>query len=748
MSDWSAELPDTIGPYRVLDCLGEGGMGVVYRCEQTSPLRREIAVKVVRGGMNSREVVRRFEAERQALALMDHPNIAKVFEAGSTQDGRPYFAMQLARGVPITEYADLHRLSIGERVELFMAVCGAVQHAHQKGVIHRDLKPSNVIVTIHDGAPVPIVIDFGIAKSIHGSLVDRTQVTRIGESLGTLEYMSPEQAESGGLDVDTLTDVYSLGALLYELLVGVLPFEPHELQGLKALATLRHKDPPAPSQRLVAMREGAADVARLRRTDPERLARELRGDLDWIVLTAMAKDRTRRYETANALKLDLERLARSEPVRARPPSRLYQARKFAERHRGIVLAGALATVAVVGGAVLATVGMVRARAAEGRAVAEAAVAEEVTDFLAGLFEAANPDATRGGGRETPVGELLDRGAERIGQDLVGSESTRRRLLRVMGASYFSLGAYDEAIRLHREALEVAESSGAPDEEAALILAGLGDAHTWAGEYEPADTVLRRAIELAEAAGDVLVEARARAILGEGLLRRGREEEAQSMLVRATELARPIDSGAARRQLSVSLTNLSILHHSRGDFETAEPLSQEALQIALVERPGCACLGPLLQNLAALQQELGRLDSAAVLYERARPIIEEGYGELHIATAGLYLNMGELEMKRGELLVAEAHLTRALALAEGSIDTEHPLTAMVLQDLVDVWEGSGRLSDAELALSRAIVIQEALFGPSSSQVVELQRRRVDLLRRLGRVDEARTLETRIEAADRS
>jgi len=312
----------SIGPYKLLERLGEGGWGTVYVAEQQKPVRRRVALKVIKLGMDTRQVVARFEAERQALAMMDHPNIAKVLDAGATETGRPYFVMELVRGVKITKYCDLNKLSTAQRLDLFIMVCQAVQHAHQKGIIHRDLKPSNIMITLHDGVPVPKVIDFGIAKATEGRLTDATIYTQLQQFIGTPAYMSPEQAEMSGLDVDTRSDIYSLGVLLYELLTGRTPFDPKELTSLGVDAmrrVIREEDPPRPSTKLSTLEaDTLTATAKQRHTEAPHLIHGIRGDLDWIVMKCLEKDRTRRYETANALAADIRRHLSNEPIVAHP----------------------------------------------------------------------------------------------------------------------------------------------------------------------------------------------------------------------------------------------------------------------------------------------------------------------------------------------------------------------------------------------------------------------------------------------
>jgi serine/threonine protein kinase len=350
----SEEPGSRIGPYKLLQQIGEGGMGIVWMAEQTQPVQRKVALKILKAGLDSRQVIARFEAERQALALMDNPHIAKVLDAGTTPQGSPYFVMELVKGHPITQYCDEHRLTPKQRLELFMPVCQAIQHAHQKGIIHRDIKPSNVLVAPYDGKPVVKVIDFGVAKATGQRLTDKTLFTELGAVVGTLQYMSPEQAELNNQDIDTRSDVYSLGVLLYELLTGTTPLDRKRYQEsvfVELLRLIREEEPPRPSARLSESRDTLPSVSVQRHMEPAQLTRLVRGELDWIVMKALEKDRNRRYETATGFAADVQRYLDDEPVQACPPSAGYRLRKFARRHHGPLLASAVVLLALVGGLV-------------------------------------------------------------------------------------------------------------------------------------------------------------------------------------------------------------------------------------------------------------------------------------------------------------------------------------------------------------------------------------------------------------
>jgi len=454
---------DIIAHYKIREKLGEGGCGVVYVAEQTEPVRRRVALKVIKLGMDTRSVIARFEAERQALAMMDHPNIARVLDAGATETGRPYFVMELVRGIKITDYCDQNQLNTTQRLALFVQVCHAVQHAHQKGIIHRDIKPSNILVTLHDGVPVPKVIDFGIAKATEGRLTDLTVYTELRQFIGTPAYMSPEQAEMSGLDIDTRSDIYSLGVLLYELLTGRTPFDAQELirSGLDEMRrTIREKEPQRPSTRLSTMLDAElTTVAKRQSAEPPKLVHFICGDLDWIVMKALEKDRTRRFESASGLALDVERFLKNEPIEARPPSGLYRFQKWVRRNKTAFAAAAAVVAALVLGLGLSLYLFVRERRAhrlEQEARHRAVAAERVQAKLRDqaekglVLERQMREMAPITEKFTIAGRLLSQGnmeeAEQVISDIPPTIPQGSILYNALGEVYGRRGEWPAAIR--------------------------------------------------------------------------------------------------------------------------------------------------------------------------------------------------------------------------------------------------------------------------------------------------------------
>jgi serine/threonine protein kinase len=474
------ERPGTqIGPYKLLQQIGEGGMGVVYMAEQTEPVKRRVALKIIKPGMDTRQVIARFEAERQALSLMDHPNIAKVLDAGTTDSGRPYFVMELVKGQPITQYCDEHQFTPRQRLELLLPVCQAIQHAHQKGIIHRDIKPTNILVAEYDQKAVPKVIDFGVAKATSQALTEKTMFTGLGQIVGTLEYMSPEQAKVNQLDIDTRSDIYSLGVLLYELLTGSTPFDKERLRSAgwdEMLRIIREEEPSKPSTKLSESKDSLASISVQRHTEPAKLTRLVRGELDWIVMKALEKDRARRYETATGLANDIQRYLQDEPVLACPPSAAYRFRKFARRNKTTLATTAAVALALIAGivgttwqAIQATRERDRAVAAEGlarrrleseqrerqraegaeaqaiaeakradaeteRATKEAAIATAVNLFLTDdVLAQANPNNEPD--RNIKLTAVLDRAAKQVGQRFAAQPEVEAAIRQVIGSAY-------------------------------------------------------------------------------------------------------------------------------------------------------------------------------------------------------------------------------------------------------------------------------------------------------------------------
>ena len=440
-----------IDAYYLLELIGVGGMGEVWLAEQREPVRRRVALKLIKAGMDTREVVARFESERQALALMDHPAIAKVFDSGSTPEGLPYFAMEYVPGIPITTYCDKHKLTMRERMELFIQVCEGVQHAHQKAIIHRDLKPSNILVCEVDGKPMPRIIDFGLAKATSQRLTDGSVYTRVGAVLGTLEYMSPEQADSGGEDIDTRTDVYSLGVVLYQLLAGALPLDLKKLAYEEVLRRLREQDVPRPSSRILTQGGDSAITAQNRGTDPPSLTRQLRGDPDAVVLKALEKDRKRRYGSPSELAADLGRYLRNEPVAAHPPSAWYRARKYIRRHRLGVAMAAAAVLLLAGFAVREIVQLQRITQERDHATRERDRADRITEFMINMFKVSDPSKARG--NTVTARDVLDKASSDINVSLRDEPEVQAQLEQVMARTYANLGLYSRAHELGKAALD-------------------------------------------------------------------------------------------------------------------------------------------------------------------------------------------------------------------------------------------------------------------------------------------------------
>jgi non-specific serine/threonine protein kinase/serine/threonine-protein kinase len=720
----SGGYPISVANYRVRQLVAAGGMGEVYDAEQQEPVRRRVALKVIKLGMDTREVIARFESERQALALMNHSNIAKVFDGGITEQGRPFFAMEYVRGEPITRYCDRHRLGIRDRLELFLQVCEGVQHAHQKGIIHRDLKPSNVLVTVQDEKPMPKIIDFGVAKATSQPLTDKTMFTAHGALIGTPEYMSPEQAEMTRLDIDTRTDVYSLGVLLYELLVGALPFDSKELRkaGFEELRRkIREEDPSKPSTRISTLAKKGTEVAKGRNRGFDVLAKQLRGDLDWITMKALEKDRTRRYQTVNALALDIRRHLNDEPVRASPPSATYRARKFVRRHKGAVTAAVLVVVALLAGITGTTVGLLRALRAEQKAYEEAETARQVSEFLVDLFRVSDPSEAQG--NSITAREILDKGAERITRELGGQPLTKASLMDTMGTVYHHLGLYEEAETLLEQAVETREDLlGGDTLEVAESLNNLAELYRRQGSYEQAQELARRALAIREAAlgTDDPKLAESLTTLAWSLGDQGRHEEAGPLFERALALREanldPLDPEVAGSQ-----SDLGVSYWRRGDFAAAEPLLKQSLNAyTRTLGPDDYRIRKALNNLAVLYWTRGRHAEAEELYERSLSIRERALGSDHPDVASTLNNLALIYDAQEKYAEAEPLLVRAIGIWESTLGGDHDLTAMAIGNLAWIHYRQGEFDEAEPLYARALAIYERGVGPDHTSVAILLR----------------------------
>ncbi len=743
-----ADHPEFIGPYRVLQLLAQGGMGLVYAAEQAEPVRRRVALKVIKVGMDTREVIARFEAERHALAVMDHPNIAKVLDGGATADGRPYFVMELVKGIPITEFCDVHRLSTRERLGVFIDVCHAVQHAHQKSVIHRDLKPSNILVMLQDAQPVPKVIDFGIAKALAQPLTERTLVTQVGQPVGTPAYMSPEQADPSALDVDTRTDVYSLGVVLYELLVGRLPLDPAEMglpQFMGRLAS-RQADLAAPSARLAALGTGAGLAATYRRTDVRALRRELRGDLDWIVMKAMDPDRTRRYEAVSGLAMDVARCldapAGGRAGRRRPCT---GSRDSCGGTDPAWWPGALILGALVIGLSVAAVGLVRARRAETIARREAATATQVAEFLTGLFAVSDPGEARG--NSVTAREILDRGADRIRTGLAAQPLVQAQMMTTIGVVYRELGLFAQAQPLLEQAVATRRSLLPPDDPAlqtgVLELARLAQRQ---GRFAVAESLFRATLQPgARLAGpDRAEQSAVLSGLGGVLVQRGRYAEAESLLARAvvlrSESRRPEDADFAGL-----LRNLGSAYLADGRYADAEPVYQRAL--AMYERVAgrdAPDVGRTLSNLGIVYYELKRYDEAEQYYLRAEANLTRTLGDNHPNVASININLGEIAALRGQYPEARTRLLRALDIYHKTVEPGYPSIGTADYDLGNVLRDMGDYRGAEARYREALQIREKAQGANAPGVGEVLTDYAKLLRIVHRAHEADALDARARA----
>jgi non-specific serine/threonine protein kinase/serine/threonine-protein kinase len=699
--------PERIGNFRLLQKLGEGGMGEVWEAEQERPVRRRVAFKLIKWGMDTKEVLARFESERQALALMNHPNIAKAYEAGATDEGRPFFAMEYVRGVPVTEYCDAQRLNTQERLALFMDVCEGVQHAHQKGIIHRDIKPSNILVAVEDGRPTPKIIDFGVAKATSQRLTERTLFTELGQWIGTPEYMSPEQAELTGLDVDTRSDVYSLGVVLYELLAGAQPFDSKELRtaGFDEMRRrIREEEPQKPSTRVSSLGDASKVAAERRRTDIHGLTRTLRGDLDWIVMKALEKDQTRRYGSPSDLAADVGRHLRDEPVEASPPSNAYRMRKFISRNRLGVTAGAALIVLLVAGVIGTTIGLLKARR-------EADAVRRSADVLEGMFEIMDP--ARPMGRALTTRQLLDLGAERVNSELEDKPLLQARLLATLGEAYLNLGHFEEALPLVERSLSIRiREFGGDDLEVAATLNTLGWVQYWLGDFRSSRESFDRSLEIREGTTSRVDSAVAESLSDLAFLewRSGRFEVAEALFERALEI---IDraGGPDGTEVADVLYQRSLLLNTLGRYAEARDGLNRALEIRRqVLGEDHIDVGWIYHGLGLANAGLGDLERSRALSERSLEIFEEQLGRNHWSVAFPVTRLATAARLAGDRDTALDLFERGLAIRRSTLTPNHPDQLYTLFPFGEFLLGIRDFDRAEELFKEALRISERALGP--------------------------------------
>jgi tetratricopeptide (TPR) repeat protein len=705
-----------------LQKIGEGGLGLVYMAEQEEPVRRRVALKVIRLGMDTQSVIARFEAERQALAMMDHPNIAKILDGGVTETGRPYFVMDLVQGLPITQFCDEAKLSTRGRLDLFREVCSAIQHAHQKGIIHRDIKPSNILVTLHGEKPVPKVIDFGIAKATQQRLTDKTLFTQFQQFLGTPAYVSPEQATLSGLDVDTRSDIYSLGVLLYELLTGKTPFDSKELlqAGLDEMRrTICEKEPARPSTRVSALRgDELTTTAQRRGIEPPKLISLLRGDLDWIVMKCLEKDRARRYESTNGLATDIQRHLTNEPVVASPPRRFYRLQKLVRRNRGVFAALGIILLVLVLGVGISTWEAFRARRAEQQqgllrrqAQTEATKSQQVAKFLEDMLQSVGPSKARG--RDASMlREILDETAKRIGNELTNQPEVEMQLRDTLGNTYEELGLYQQMAAMAQTNLRLARAHGGEENVgAAKALEQLGRAQTGLGNYDKAQRLVREALTMRRKLLGNEQEEVADYLNTFGMVLEDQRKlpEAEAAYREALAILRKL-VGKEHPRIAATLGNLGGVLFSEGKLTEAEPVIREGLAMRRKlwgdEHPDAI---KLVDTLALLLSAQGKTPEAEAMFRETLVLRRKLHGNDHPEVAHALWGVATMLYRQEKYAEAEPIIREGLALQRKLLGDGHPDLAYSLELFGNVLLGEHKLTEAEEVLREDLTIKRRELG---------------------------------------